>query len=179
MPEKSALRRHLRASLADLPRAAKTEASAALRRQLEAWPPFRRARSIALFYPTPTEPDLLPLLLLPAKSFLFPRCQPQRALSWHSPDHLPLWKPNSFGITEPDPLLSPALPPDSLDLVLVPGLAFSPTGHRLGHGAGYYDRFLASLPPSLPTVGLCFHCQLLPHLPTEAHDVPVHHLFHA
>ena len=179
MPEKSALRRHLRQALAALPPDSKIQASANLRRQLQAWPPFQRARFIALFHPTPTEPDLLPLLLLPGKSFLFPRCQPQRALSWHPPDHLPHWKPNPFGIIEPDPHLSPALSPDALDLVLVPGLAFTLTGHRLGHGAGYYDRFLASLPPTLPTAGLCFHCQLQPHLPTHPHDIPVHHLFHA
>lgn len=56
-------------------------------------------------------------------------------------------------------------------LVLMPGLAFDRAGHRMGYGGGFYDRFLAKEPH--PTVALCYDFQLLPHLPTEAHDIPV------
>jgi 5-formyltetrahydrofolate cyclo-ligase len=61
-------------------------------------------------------------------------------------------------------------------LVIVPGLAFTPDGHRLGYGGGYYDRFLASLPPSVVTIGLCFREQVVDDLPLDPHDLPVDHV---
>jgi 5-formyltetrahydrofolate cyclo-ligase len=57
-------------------------------------------------------------------------------------------------------------------LVLMPGLAFDPQGHRIGYGGGFYDRFLEK-EPEHPTLALCYDFQMLPHLETEAHDIPV------
>ncbi len=59
---------------------------------------------------------------------------------------------------------------DPTALVLLPGLAFDPQGHRLGYGGGFYDRFL-SLEPH-PTVALCFDFQMYDHLECEDHDIP-------
>ena len=59
---------------------------------------------------------------------------------------------------------------DPTALVLLPGLAFDPMGHRLGYGGGFYDRFLCAEPH--PTIALCFDFQMLPHLDTEDHDIP-------
>ena len=78
MPDKASLRRRVREVLARLPAAAKSNASADLREQLSAWSVFQQARVIALFHPTATEPDLLPLLSLAGKTFLFPLCHPDR-----------------------------------------------------------------------------------------------------
>ena len=61
------------------------------------------------------------------------------------------------------------------DLALVPGLAFTPAGQRLGMGAGCYDRYLNDHPDTLP-VGLCYEWQILDSLPTEPHDQPMHWL---
>lgn len=55
------------------------------------------------------------------------------------------------------------------DLIVVPGMAFDPKGHRLGRGRGYYDRFLAQH-PQVYTIGICFDFQLLPEVPSEPHD---------
>lgn len=60
-----------------------------------------------------------------------------------------------------------------LDLVLVPGLAFTPDGRRLGRGGGHFDRFLPRLRSDCLTVGVCFAEQLRDDLPTEPHDVAV------
>ena len=60
-----------------------------------------------------------------------------------------------------------------LDLVLVPGLAFTSGGARLGQGGGHYDRFLAQLPASCVTVGVCFAEQLVDDVPSEQHDANV------
>lgn len=55
------------------------------------------------------------------------------------------------------------------DMIIVPGLAFTPNGDRLGYGAGYYDTFLAQQPRAF-TAAVCFSGQVLPSLPVEAHD---------
>ena len=59
---------------------------------------------------------------------------------------------------------------DPTALVLLPGLAFDPQGHRLGYGGGFYDRFLSKEPH--PTIALCFDFQMLNHLEVEEHDLP-------
>ena len=55
--------------------------------------------------------------------------------------------------------------------MIVPGVAFDKQHNRLGRGAGYYDRFLKTLPKAVVTVGLAFDFQLTENLPSEAHDV--------
>lgn len=74
-----------------------------------------------------------------------------------------------WGIGEPtgDPV-----DPDTIDLVIVPGLAFTIGGDRLGHGRAYYDRFLPTT--RAHAVGACFAEQLVDELPVELHDVRLH-----
>ena len=62
----------------------------------------------------------------------------------------------------------------TLTAVIVPGLAFDRRGHRLGRGAGVYDRFLATLAPHTLRIGVIPDAQLVDALPTEPHDVPMH-----
>lgn len=64
------------------------------------------------------------------------------------------------------------VPPSSIDLVIVPALAFDPEGNRLGYGAGHYDRFLAACPHAA-TVGVGFDFQILVEIPIMPGDVPV------
>ena len=78
--------------------------------------------------------------------------------------------PRAFGVWEPVPEAVRWVPPKAVDLVLVPALAFDGRGHRLGHGHGYYDRFLARLPKTTPKIGLAYRCQLFDRLPIAAHD---------
>lgn len=59
----------------------------------------------------------------------------------------------------------------SIDVVIVPGTAFTPDGHRLGQGGGWYDRFLPGLAPDTLTIGVGFAPQLVEELPIEDHDV--------
>ncbi len=71
------------------------------------------------------------------------------------------------GVPEDEP--APTWP----DVVIVPGLAFTPTGARLGQGGGWYDRFLAEVDAACSTIGVCFAEQLLDELPIEPHDIAV------
>ncbi len=80
----------------------------------------------------------------------------------------------SFGLRQPLPG-TPEVAPESIDrgidVVLVLGLAFDRHGYRLGHGGGYFDRFLEG--HSLPTVGLAYELQVQDEVPREPHDVPM------
>lgn len=72
----------------------------------------------------------------------------------------------------PEPIADGPVADDPTALVLMPGLAFDKEGHRIGYGGGFYDRFLEN-EPDHPTVALCYHFQMLDHLDTEEHDIPV------
>ena len=78
-----------------------------------------------------------------------------------------------FGIPEPKPEFQRPFPPEKIDLVVVPGLAFDKKGYRIGYGAGYYDRFLARCPQATP-VGLAYEMQILESTFPSAWDIPVH-----
>ena len=65
--------------------------------------------------------------------------------------------------------------PEAIDetaLVMMPGLAFDPTGRRCGYGGGFYDRYLEQHPHH-PTIAMCYGFQMFDHLDTDPHDIPV------
>lgn len=72
----------------------------------------------------------------------------------------------------PEPIADGPVARDPEALVLMPGLAFDPQGHRMGYGGGFYDKFLEA-EPNHPTIALCYDFQMLPQLDTEEHDIPV------
>lgn len=72
----------------------------------------------------------------------------------------------------PEPIADVPVAEDKQALVLMPGLAFDPQGHRIGYGGGFYDRFLAQ-EPHHPTLALCYEFQMQAHLDTEEFDIPV------
>ena len=72
----------------------------------------------------------------------------------------------------PEPVEDGPVADDPTALVLMPGLAFDPLGHRIGYGGGFYDRFLAE-ETAHPTLALCYDFQMLEHLETEEFDIPV------
>lgn len=72
----------------------------------------------------------------------------------------------------PEPIADAPVAEDQRALVLMPGLAFDPQGHRIGYGGGFYDKFLAK-EPHHPTLALCYEFQMQVHLDTEEFDIPV------
>jgi len=108
-------------------------------------------RRLMVYVPLVGEPDLAPLR------------QWAEANRWH------LFVPEVDGT---DLRVEPGdIDPATLDVVVVPGLAFTRDGHRLGQGGGHFDRFLTRLAPDALTIGVAFHEQLVERLPVEAHDV--------
>ena len=68
--------------------------------------------------------------------------------------------------------------PEAIDetaLVMMPGLAFDPTGRRCGYGGGFYDRYLEQHPHH-PTIAMCYGFQMFDHLDTDPHDIPVNYV---
>lgn len=69
--------------------------------------------------------------------------------------------------------------PRNIDMVVVPGVAFTADGHRLGQGGGWYDRFLADVGDETVTIGVCFTEQVVSAVPQEPHDISVHRVISA
>jgi 5-formyltetrahydrofolate cyclo-ligase len=88
-------------------------------------------------------------------------------------------KPGPYGVFQPDKKNMRALELYQIDIIIVPGIAFDYQGNRLGHGRGYFDRFLKKVPLDIPRIGLAYGIQILDHLPISCLDVPVSKLIYA
>jgi 5-formyltetrahydrofolate cyclo-ligase len=110
---------------------------------------------------------------LPDIQFLTTRVANNQTLTLH--DFSSATVKNRFGILEPPPN-TPEFAPDTVDIALIPGLAFTPHGGRLGYGGGFYDRLLPQLRPDCLLVGVTHSGLLLPDIPLEPHDVAMHFL---
>ena len=149
----------------------RARASEVIAARLEALEPVRLARAIALYAPLGSEVDVLPLarrLVARGARTLFPRSVAgERLLRFAdcAPDDL---VQGPLGAREP-PAAARAVAPDQIDCVVVPGVAFSLEGHRLGRGGGHYDATLPSLSRAA-RIGVAFEPQVVESLPREPHD---------
>ena len=115
---------------------------------------------------------LIERLLAAGHQVCIPRCvDPGRGLSLHLYP-CPL-ETLGFGLEQPAAGTA-AIDPAAVDIALIVGLAFDLRGYRLGHGGGYFDRFLAA--HALATVGLAYDFQVIDRLPADPHDVPLDRL---
>lgn len=132
---------------------------------------WNESRRVMLYASGDGEPDTYALIqnaLENGKRVFLPRClaaHQMEAAEIHSLDDL---VPDSFGIPSPAPQCT-AGAPETIDFCLLPGVAFSEDGSRLGRGAGYYDRFLPKLSAACTAAGAVFEDFLMP-LPEEDHD---------
>ena len=83
--------------------------------------------------------------------------------------------PHPYGMLEPN-AACPIFPTESLQLIVVPGIAFDRNGYRLGYGKGFYDRFLMKCPHTV-AIGLAYQIQLVEDTFPQRWDVPVQHIF--
>ncbi len=137
-----------------------------------------RPLHVALYAALPHEVDLLPLLREhPQHCYAFPRCQHQRQMSFHvvrAPEEE--LRPGAMGILTPLPHLR-AMEPEEIDLMLVPGVAFTKQGERLGYGGGFYDTIMPRCPQAR-LLAVAFAEQVVEQLPTEEHDIRLPQVLH-
>lgn len=85
----------------------------------------------------------------------------------------------AFVATDIDRDRFPIVPAETLDMIIVPLVAFDRAGARLGYGGGCYDRYLPTLRPDCHIIGIAFDEQRVEHVPTDAHDLPLPNIISA
>lgn len=138
--------------------------------QVERHAAFAAADCVALFCALRDEPATEEMLArwAPHKRLAVPRVEGDD-MRFFVYDRATL-VPGAFGIEEPGPETC-EVPPEEVDLAVVPGVAFTAGGARLGRGRGYYDRYLSQPAFRAVKIGVCYRHQLVDELPLEPHDV--------
>jgi 5-formyltetrahydrofolate cyclo-ligase len=146
---KTALRSRMRQRLTELSSDERDSRSKQICERIVRSPEWQKAKRIVLFVPLRSEPDISGLNE-EARSA-------QKVITTIAPT-IRVETELQFGT-------------DKIDLIVVPGLAFSRDGHRLGRGGGFFDRLLAGPAAAAYKLGVCFDFQLLESIPIEPHDI--------
>ena len=169
--EKAALHKQMRLRQRELTEAYISEANAVIQDKVLASPRYREANRIFMYLHTPKEPAtdrIVARALAEGKAVYVPKCIGKHEMLAVRIYDVTDLEPGAYGIPEPR-CCEETITADEADLILTPCLSASPDGKRLGHGAGYYDRFLAG--NSEKTVCLCFGKMLCPDIPVTELDV--------
>ncbi len=175
MERKPDLRRRLLARREALPPEEAATLSARAGAHLFATPEMARARTLLFFVSFGSEIQTIPLMARArdeGKQVAAPRVERgTRELVPHVLGDLNAdLAPGAYGILEPRPE-APRVPLDEIEVVIVPGVAWSEDGLRVGYGGGYYDHFLPTV-PAARRVGLAYELQVVPSVPHNRKDVP-------
>lgn len=173
---KRTLRRNVKAALAGMTPAQRAADSARICRCVLQLPQFDSASTVMVFAPMPEEVD--PGELARAAIDRSMRlCVPtidrdtNTLVAVWAPDWLgPSWRSAQLGIREPA-VPHRVVPPETISVVIVPGIAFDSAGFRLGRGKGFYDRFLSFPGFTGSKIGVAFDCQVVDAVPAEPHDM--------
>lgn len=158
------------------PLSACLERSALVVAKLEAHPHFALARNVALFWPIEArhEIDLRALdasLRARGVSVFYPAIDPETSLMTFKKVTDPATLEEAgYGFSEPASD-APGAAPGELDTILVPALAVDVDGHRIGYGAGYYDRALPAFVPPAVTFVVAYDYQLISEVPVTEGDL--------
>ncbi len=143
-----------------------------------AMPSFEKADTVLFYVDVRSEVrtrHYLPAALEHDKKIVVPWCNDEGELELFHLESMDELEIGMYKILEPRPDLRHT--PDkqvavqSLDLIMVPGVAFDQQGGRMGHGKGYYDKLLQHARPDAPLVAPAFECQLFPEIPMDSHDI--------
>jgi len=149
--------------------------SAEIITRLRRLPAFAAARGFLIYVASKeNEVDTKPLirsLLKHIYPVLVPVAEPAGKLLWSRLHDMADLEPGRFGILEPRPDARRIAKPPADSVVVVPGVAFSVDGWRIGYGGGYFDRFLANFRG--PIIGLAYDIQIVTHIDHAPHDIPM------
>ena len=173
--EKRRIRRDVLALRNVIPQVELEAMSRSICRRFSGLPVLRDCQAVMIFMSFGSEVDtdyIIEELWQQGKKVFVPLCRPAtRAMEIYPITSFTDVVPGYFGIREPKQDLRPPVAKDTIDMVVVPAVAFDRRGFRVGYGGGYYDRFLAGL--AVPTLGLAFSCQLIPEAPVGEYDLAV------
>ena len=174
--EKRTLRAELRRRLRSIDAATRRARSSAASARLIETPEFRRARVMMIFLPLDYEIDPRAIALrawqeaklvaVPLVSYTQKHMIPVELRGLEEP-----MRTDGRGVRTPS--RGGPQPIESVDLVVAPGLGFDRSGHRIGRGAGFYDRFLAQPAFRGVSCGLAMREQIVPAVPNHRHDAPL------
>lgn len=135
-------------------------------------PPIQHAETLITYLAKPDEVNTLDLIEWAhnkGKSVFTPLITGNGTMEWTRLDQPYTLKNGPLGIPIPE-TVDIATPPSDAP-VIIPCVAFAENGHRIGHGAGYYDRFLAT--HTGLKIAIALEVQLVPDFPTDPHDIPM------
>ena len=173
MSEKADLRKQWMARESGLTKSYIAKSNAGIIRNLFSLEAFQRAETVLFFYSVWSEPDTHEMIRRAfdlGKTVALPKTYPKGVMTARKIEGFDELITSGFGIPEPAESSS-LIAPDDLDFIVVPAVAFDRDGYRLGHGAGYYDRYLSCA--SAFACGVAREKMLVPRVPREKHDIRV------
>lgn len=167
LTDKRALRRAVREELAKLSHEDKRLFSADIFDYIETLPQVKEASVVALFASLDDEPQTEVIIerLSHHKRVVLPRIEGDDMEFYDISEGM---QRGAFNIMEPTATV--AIEPSEIDVMIVPGVAFTREGARLGRGKGFYDKYLSRKGFRAHTIGVCYPCQVVESIPTEPHD---------
>ena len=165
--DKRDIRKSVRSEIAKFSATEKEHLSAQIFSKIGQLEEVSQATTIAIFVSLPDEPQTAKFIeeLSLHKRVVVPRIEGEEMNFYDISEGL---SEGAFGIMEP--VATTPIEPSEIDTMIVPGVAFTRDGKRLGRGKGFYDKYLSHKGFRAYTIGICYPCQLVGELPTEPHD---------
>ncbi len=174
MTTKDSLRKEIQNKRKEMPKNQVDILSKKICERLIDSPLYREAMSMFCYNSIRNEVDLSFLMekaIADGKKVSLPKVLDKSGImKFYAIDRLSGLKKGAYGIFEPDEKNEET----TADLILVPGVVFSKNGDRIGQAGGFYDRYLKDYP--IKSVGICYDYQIFEEIPTEDHDIKMHHI---
>ncbi|WP_066312209.1 5-formyltetrahydrofolate cyclo-ligase [Bacillus sp. FJAT-29814] len=175
MEDKTSIRKRMKAILSNLSEQIYEDYSNKIAQTLYQQDEWKKSATIGITISRVPEVDTYPIIRKAwesGKRVVVPKCDPkEKVLSFRTLTDFSQLESVYFGLLEPIIEETTEMDPKEIDLLIVPGLAFTREGYRLGFGGGYYDRFLLDFTGK--TISLAFPEQMIPRFPIEKFDIPV------
>lgn len=176
--KKNSLRKESRHILSQLSDAFLRMASQLVNEKLNKLAEYLEPTHIACFSPMPLEPQIQPFMseaMKAGKIIYLPIVRSHNRMHFSRYTYDESLIKNRFGITEPSD--QAVIDPSIFEWVLVPLVCFDQHGHRIGHGAGFYDRFFAENPAcKAKRIGVAYACQEVNEISLDAWDQPLDYI---
>lgn len=175
MNEKNSIRKQMKETLSKITKPLYEDFSYNIANTLYVQPDWKEAQVIGITISKQPEVDTYQIIRKAwelGKQVVVPKCYPnEKKLSFRTLTAFSQLESVFYGLLEPIEAETMEVEPNQIDLLIVPGLAYTREGFRLGFGGGYYDRFLKYY--SGKTISIAFNSQIIPHFLVEDHDIPV------